>query len=572
MRIFEAHISDLAVEEILTWRHKDWCFCNQVLQELTGIVGFFETAVEFQAFIEASKSHLPGVNETDRTEYGDFQTNIALALNVCNTLKKYNIEPKIIIEPTFGKGNFILAALRTFSNIGQIIGVEIYKPYVWQAKFSVLEHFLANPKAQRPLITLYHQSIFDFDFKRIEAKKDILVLGNPPWVTNAMLSSLGSDNLPKKSNFKNHSGLDAMTGKGNFDIGESISLMLISAFHTCNGNMAFLVKNTVIKNIIQEQKRNQFQLSAIQKQTIDTQKEFNVSADAALFWSKLGEGKELNCTEIDFYTQEKIKQFGWINDRFVADIAKYDVKASLDGACPFEWRQGVKHDCSKVMELEFEGGLYKNGRNEIVELEQDLVYGLLKSSDLKQSQIAKTRKYTIITQKKIGQDTTYIKMHFPKTWQYLTANQTQFDNRKSSIYQGKPAFSIFGIGDYSFALYKVAISGMYKTATFSLVLPIENKPVMLDDTCYFIGFDNIKTALITQIILNSAAVQDFMQSIIFWDSKRAITKDLLRRIDLKNAIKNMDFDYLCSQDDTILYTDWQAYRHQFEQHRQLTFL
>ena len=54
------------------------------------------------------------------------------------------------------------------------------------------------------------------------------------------------------------------------------------------------------------------------------------------------------------------------------------------------------------MELEFEGGLYKNWRNEIVELEQDLVYGLLKSSDLKQSQIAKTRKHTIITQKKIG--------------------------------------------------------------------------------------------------------------------------------------------------------------------------
>jgi hypothetical protein len=196
---------------------------------------------------------------------------------------------------------------------------------------------------------------------------------------------------------------------------------------------------------------------------------------------------------------------------------------------------------------------------------------LLKSSDLKQSPITKTRKHTIITQKKIGQDTTYIKTYFPKTWQYLTANQTQFDNRKSSIYQGKPAFSIFGIGDYSFIPYKVAISGMYKTATFSLVLPIEDKPIMLDDTCYFIGFDNMKTALITQIILNSAAVQDFMQSIIFWDSKRAITKDLLRRINIKNAINTIDYEYLYTHNDSISYTDWEEYKHQFEQSNQLAF-
>ena len=33
-------------------------------------------------------------------------------------------------------------------------------------------------------------------------------------------------NLPRKNNFKNHSGLDAMTGKGNFDIAEFITMSL----------------------------------------------------------------------------------------------------------------------------------------------------------------------------------------------------------------------------------------------------------------------------------------------------------------------------------------------------------
>ena len=59
-------------------------------------------------------------------------------------------------------------------------------------------------------------------------------------------------------------------------------------------------------------------------------------------------------------------------------------------------------------------------------------------------------------------------------------------------------FSIFGIGDYSFAKYKVTISGMYKRTTFSLVLPENDKPLMLDDTCYFIGFDTIEAAQVAQ--------------------------------------------------------------------------
>jgi len=170
-----------------------------------------------------------------------------------------------------------------------------------------------------------------------------------------------------------------------------------------------------------------------------------------------------------------------------------------------------------------------------VKLEHHLLYGLLKSSDLKGEVINSYRKTTIVTQKKVGQDTSYIKHKYPKTYQYLNKNRAYFDKRKSSIYRGKPPFSIFGIGDYSFAKYKVAISGMYKSTTFSLVLPDNEKPLMLDDTCYFIGFDTFEEARIVQKILNGDVVQSFLKAIIFSDAKRPITKDILMRIDLKEA-------------------------------------
>ncbi|NJL76400.1 MAG: hypothetical protein HC892_16650 [Saprospiraceae bacterium] len=196
------------------------------------------------------------------------------------------------------------------------------------------------------------------------------------------------------------------------------------------------------------------------------------------------------------------------------------------------------------MELEKVNGHYVNGLKQEVNLEDDLIYGILKSSDLKNTVIDQTRKYTIVTQKKIGQETNFIKQEYPETYSYLTGHQEKFDARKSSIYNNKPLFSIFGVGEYSFKPYKVAISGLYKTFHFTLILPQNNKPVMLDDTCYLIGFDKIEFAVYALLLLNSDSVMQFLQSVTFSDAKRTFTKDILMRIDLLWLSKNIDMQRL----------------------------
>ncbi len=210
--------------------------------------------------------------------------------------------------------------------------------------------------------------------------------------------------------------------------------------------------------------------------------------------------------------------------------------------CSFEWRQGLKHDCSTIMELDKVNGHYVNALNEKTELESDLVYGILKSSDLKNTILKASRKYTIVTQKKIGQDTSYIKSQYPKTYQYLFNHQSSFEARKSSIYKDKPSFSIFGIGDYSFKPFKVVISGLYKTFHFTLVLPDNEKPLMLDDTCYMLSFDNPDYAVYTLILLNSQTTKELLKSITFSDAKRTFTKEVLMRIDLYKLSKQF-LDY-----------------------------
>ncbi len=546
MKIFEANITHQVSDFLNDNLKKITSFekANQKMYDAFGIIHFFDNDEELETLKEVLSITNNVVEEPDRAEYGDFQTNSDLANKITLYLATKKISPEVVIEPTCGKGNFIIASLRNFKNIKKVFGVEIYKPYVWETKFSIVDFFLSNPNSNKPEISIVYCNVFDFDFKAIAKKhstNDILVIGNPPWVTNSKLGSLNSTNLPKKTNFKNHSGLDAMTGKGNFDIAEFITLTMIETFQNMKGNLLLLVKNSVIKNIVFDQNKNRYKISAIEKHCIDSKKEFNVSVEAALFYCKLNSQPTFDCFEFDFYNNQKSQlKFGWLNDKFVSNIDTYIHTKEIDGKCPFVWRQGLKHDCSTVMELDKVNGHYVNGLSEEVKLEEGLVYGILKSSDLKNTVINQTRKFTIVTQKKVGQETKYIKTEYPKTYQYLTQHQANFDARKSSIYNNKPLFSIFGIGEYSFKPFKVAISGLYKTFHFTLILPQDNKPVMLDDTCYLIGFDKIEFAVYALILLNSNTTAQFLQSVTFPDAKRTFTKDVLMRINLLELAKQID--------------------------------
>ena len=508
---------------------------NTLLKNKTGIVDFFEKEEDFVQLKEMLEINQSIVSES-RVEYGDFQTNKQLTKSVCNYLFNKNISPKTLLEPTCGKGNFILSAIKTFDSLQQVFGIEIQEKYLWHLKFELLEYFLKNTTANKPQINLYHCSVFDFDFKQIKNQinnRELLVIGNPPWVTNSTLSILNSKNLPKKSNFKNAKGIDAITGKGNFDIGEFISLQMLDLFSKENGHFAFLIKNSVIKNIVFEQKKNKYPIADIEKYTINAKKEFNAAVDASLFVCKFNSTPEFTAKEFDFYTSQPRVTLGWVNNKFASDTEKYKKYQHLDGICPFEWRQGIKHDCAKIMELERIKGGFRNALGEEFELEEDLVYGILKSSDLKGDIVNIPRKYTIITQKRIGEETSQILERLPKTKTYLHRHKEYFINRKSSIYKGKPMFSIFGVGDYSFKPYKIAISGLYKQTKFTLVKP-NGTALLLDDTCYFIGFDSLEEARGIQSLLNQLETQEFIESFMFTDAKRAITKDLLMRISLIN--------------------------------------
>ena len=464
-----------------------------------------------------------------KKELGDYQTPLFFTEIICRYLKdNLKISPDIIIEPTCGIGNFLKIASEVFPD-AQLYGIDID-----QNKLKQVEKL--------PNLELINDNIFTFKFDRFDKNKSILILGNPPWITNTELSKINSTNVPEKSNYKKLREIDAMTGDSNFDISQYIILKIIKEFKNTLSTIALLCKTSVAKNIFLEMNENDISYSFIKQLNFNAYKIFKIDAEACLLIIQFGETHDKNkiCEVSNLSKPEKtLYKFGFVNNRFYSNI---DNLTDIDGECQLEWRQGVKHDCADIMELTYENNQLVNKNKDTVAIENTLVYPLLKSSDLKAPVISRSSRFVIITQQKIKQNTGYIKTLAPKTWKYLNDNKEYFTRRKSSIYLNAPDFSIFGIGEYSFKKYKVAISGFYKKAMFSLIY--NNKSMMLDDTCYYLSFDDYDNAYITMLILNSQLVQKFLKNIAFLDSKRPYSKKVLRRIDLEKCLKILTFDDL----------------------------
>jgi hypothetical protein len=551
---------------------------NEALAAASGVRDFFGSEEEFITFRELLSSDRT-IDETgSRREFGDYQTPPELADSVCALLHRNGVRPEYLIEPTFGKGAFILSAIRHFPRLETIHGVEIHEPYLWHTRFALLEYFLDRPSLHRPAIHLQRHDLFAFDFAPLAPLlngKKILLLGNPPWVTNAELGRLASSNLPRKSNFRKLSGLDAMTGKSNFDIAEHIVLKLLEAFSINSGHLAMLLKNMVVRNLVHDLPDRLLPLSDLASYRIDAKRHFDASVEASLFTCRLNCGSSIHqCRIADLKTPDRtIDTLGWVGGRFVSDVARHADCARYDGLSPLIWRQGIKHDCARVMELRRGDGGFINRMGESLEPEEEMIYGLLKSSDLQRQVIESVDRYVIVPQQRIGEDPIDRLKASPKLHAYLLRHRKLLDSRKSSIYRHRPPFSIFGIGDYSFRPYKVAISGLYKHPSFALVLPSEGRPVMLDDTCYFLGFDRLDEALCSWVLLNGRRVRALLDAITFTDAKRPFTKEVLMRIDLAAVADRTSFDdveerieKLRWKMDRVSKASWEAYVERLHRH------
>ena len=465
-----------------------------------------------------------------KTEFGDFQTPERLAQHMCRLLAGLGVSPASILEPTCGRGSILAAALSLFPTATKAIGLEVNGEYAEDARTRV--------QGQTPgkIVEVLQGDFFSTEWRPIleNLPDPLLIVGNHPWVTNATLGGLGSENLPVKVNAQQLRGIDALTGKSNFDISEWMLRRMLEWVNGRNACIAMLCKTAVARKILLYGWSRGFDLLIADIFRIDAAEEFRASVDACLLVMKIGPGDRTRECRDHAIIQEATNSptFGYRQGRLVADIAAYEQWKHLEGDEICQWRSGVKHDCAKVFELQREGTCYLNGLGERSELESECLYPMLKGSEVANGTILYPSRWMLVPQTSIGQETKPLQMKAPNTWAYLTKNSPLLDARGSRIYRGKPRFSVFGVGDYTFAPWKVAIAGLYKTLTFRSVGPFQEKPIVFDDTCYFLPCRTEEAALTLCNLLNSEAAKGFFRAYVFWDAKRPVTIDLLQRLDL----------------------------------------
>jgi hypothetical protein len=378
-------------------------------------------------------------------DLGDFQTPIPLAEKI---LRRLSADGRVwvrALEPTCGRGNFIRALLRMPVPPKEIIGLEIQQGHIAAARTLI-------DTDQKPLVDIRMTNIFETNLQRqLEWRNTgpLLVVGNPPWVTNSELGSLDSANLPTKRNIKLFKGFDAITGASNFDISEYIWIKLLKELADQNPTIALLCKTSVARNIISFCRQGAINIRDARMFRVNAMEWFKAAADACLFVVEAGSGSA--CYDIQVYEsldrETPATSIGFRRDYLIANLPLYSSAEFAEGFCPYTWRQGIKHDAASVVELQKDAsGILRNAMGEQVDIEGEFVFPLFKSSDLNRNGVDSPSRWLIVPQRRLHDETSGLKMTAPKLWAYLDAHKKVFNARKSSIYKDAPTFSYFGLG------------------------------------------------------------------------------------------------------------------------------
>lgn len=475
-------------------------------------------------------------------QFGDFQTPEALVAEVFGVLTRRGVRWTRVLEPTCGRGHFIRGALAALPELAEVVGIELQPGHLRAAE-------AALSGGDRPEVRLRLDSVFARDLCADLAWTSpgpLLVVGNPPWVTNAELGALASDNLPAKHNLKGLRGIEALTGSANFDLAEAVLLKLVGELAPLQPTIAMLVKTAVARNLIEHAQAVGLPVVQAEIRRIDAKRWFKVGVEASLFILELGpsEGRDLAVPVYDrLDAAEPATVLGMAGGRLVADLQTYRSLAFADGECPMEWRQGLKHDAAAVMELtRAEDGALVNGLGEPVEVESAYVFPLWKGAKIHGGPRAGAPRWVIVPQRALREDLAHLETDAPRLWAYLMRHRAAFEARKSAIYRNQPPFSLFGVGPYTFAPYKVAISALHKTPRFRALGPEGGQPAIVGDTSYFLPCDSATQAALATTILNHPSCTALLGALSFTDAMRPITKKLLRRIDLIALLERLSDD------------------------------
>ena len=388
------------------------------------------------------------------------------------------------------------------------------------------------------------------------------VAGNPPWVN---WESLPADYRQETKplwvyhNLFPHSGMDTILGKGKKDISMLLTFVAADNYLKDDGKLGFIITQSVLKTSGAGQGFRRFLLGSgkpIAATYVDDLVDLQPFEGAAnrtavmilqrgrrtkypvpyALWRKAAAGRSIS---EDFTLDEvtamcSIRQFvaqpvddqdptsPWLTGKRGALHAIQKVLGASDytgkaGVCT--WLNGVywleivaKRPDGLVVVSNITEGTKREVENVQAAIEPDLLYPLLRGRDVSRWQ-ATPQAYLLMVQdpeKRRGYDENWLAVTYPKTYAYLKRFEDALRQRsgyRRYFKETDPFYSLFNVGDYTFAPYKVVWREQAAGLTVAVVEPQADKIVMPDHKLMLVDCQDQSEAHYLCAALNSSPAQ-----------------------------------------------------------------
>ncbi len=397
------------------------------------------------------------------------------------------------------------------------------------------------------------------------------VAGNPPWINWESLPQAYRDRsapLWQEMGLFVHSGMDTILGKGKKDLSTLMTYVVADRYLKPGGKLGFVITQSVWKTSGAGQGFRRFRLgekgAPLRVLHVDDLSRLQVfegaSTRASVFvlqkgqptrypvpytyWQKTspGQGLDYDSTLDEVLAQTRRLNFqaapvdpndptsAWLTARpqalqtlqKVLGKSEYQAHAGVTTwANSVYWLEKIaeRPDGLWIMRNVTEGA--KRQVDAItVELEPDLLYPLVRGRDVHRW-LAQPSAYLLMTQDpqlRRGLDPTTVQTRYPKTWAYLKRFETVLRERSGfkryfTRKQGKqvveigPFYSLFNVGDYTFAPWKVVWPNMGNRIDAAVISTENGKAIVPQHIVTILPVEDDSEAFYVASVVNSTPFQ-----------------------------------------------------------------
>jgi SAM-dependent methyltransferase len=363
------------------------------------------------------------------------------------------------------------------------------------------------------------------------------VVGNPPWINWESLPPAYRERsapLWQEYGLFVHSGMDTILGKGKKDLSTLMTYVVADRYLKPGGKLAFVITQSAWKTAGAGQGFRRFRLgqdgAPLQVVHVDDLSRLQVFEGASTrtsvfvlrkgeatrypvpytYWQKTsrGQGLDYDSTLEEVSAQTRRLQFqaapvdkndptsAWLTarPRALAAIQKVLGRSAYrayegvnsGGANAVYWLEILtKRPDGMLVIRNVTEGAKREVDSTTACLEPDLVYPLLRNRDV-QCWKAQPSLYILMMQDpqtRRGLDPQIMQTLYPKTWAYLKRFEAILRERKSRgvsdmVAKGAPFYTMFAVGEYTFAPWKVVWPNMGNRIEASVVSDLDGKPVI----------------------------------------------------------------------------------------------